>query len=84
MAPGFFQTLQNTGDSGSVNKIYLIIYIGRYNITTFVRFRRTLLLHHRSPTFLWQLLLYDDLQPARGQTAVNGILKLVCNFYSTQ
>jgi len=54
MAPGCFQTLQNTGGSGSVNKVYLIIYIGRYIIVTLVRFKCALLPHHMFPTFLWQ------------------------------
>jgi len=53
MALECFHTLQNTGGSGSVYKIYLITYTGR-NVITLVRFKCALLLHHTSPTFLWQ------------------------------
>lgn len=77
MAPGCFQTLQNTGGSGFVNKIYLIIYTGRYIIVTLVRFKCALLLRHTSPTFLCKgpnLLLWAGSWAACGQTAVSVTL----------
>jgi hypothetical protein len=64
MAPGCFQTLQNTGGYGCVNKIYLIIYTGRYIILTLVRFKWALLLHHVS-----------NLSMAKGQTFYYGLVR---------